>query len=90
MKQKNNQKKSGNAKLLADDVIYSGDSLAAFEENSEVTKAKNLRKKFITSEEDDALSENRTEDQEEQNTIHSDYFDNQPRGKKHDITPSKH
>ena len=75
---------------IADDgIVYLSNFLKIFEENSEEEQQKKLREKFITSEEDDALSENRTEDQEEQNDIHNNLFDNQPKRKNSDIKPPK-
>jgi hypothetical protein len=71
-------------------LVSVGNFTEEFEENSEAQKRKKLHDKFITSEEDDSLSENWTEDQEEQNEIHNNFFDNQPKTKKRDITPPKH
>ncbi len=76
--------------MKKNDMIYIGNFKEEYEENSEAHKEKILRKKFATSEEDDALSENKIEDQEEQNEIHNNFFDNQPKEKKRDIKPPKY
>lgn len=91
MDKKNNNSAEG--KIIANDdneLAYVGDLAEELEENPELKREKRLHEKFITSEEDDALSENWSEDQEEQNEIHNNFFDNQPTEKKHDITPPKH
>lgn len=74
-----NSNATTNDPIADNNIIYMGNSAERFEENSEEMQAKKLREKFVTSEEDDALSENRTEDQEEQNDIHNNFFDNQPK-----------
>lgn len=64
-------KKENNA--ASDDVINIGNFTEEMEKNSAAQETKKLREKFITSEEDDTLSENWIEDQEEQNEIHNDF-----------------
>lgn len=56
-----------------DDVVF------VREFSDEDRREKKQLKKFATSQEDDALSENWSEDQEEQNEIHNNFFDNQPK-----------
>ena len=82
---KNNNLFSGSIEAAGEDEqIYSLPELVI--DNA----AEKLREKFITSQEDDALSENWTEDQEEQNEIHNNLFDNQPIGRKRDIVIPKY
>lgn len=90
-KKKNNASTNytNDPEVMDDYITYVDDYPENFEDNSEVAQTKKLREKFITSEEDDALSENRSEDQEEQNEIHNNFFDNQPKIKKRDIIPPK-
>lgn len=75
----NNNTATTHDPIMDNDIIYLGNSAESFEEHSEESQTKKLREKFVTSEEDDALSENRIEDQEEQNEIHNNFFDNQPK-----------
>ena len=91
MKKKKNNLTSNNSKSITNnDLNYIGNFTKEFEEDPEKKEVKRLHEKFITSEEDDALSENWTEDQEEQNEIHNNFFDNQPKERSHDIKPPKH
>jgi len=87
---KTNIHTSGNPKLLADDALLYIEQLTdEFDENAQPQRELRQAEKFITSQEDDALSENWSEDQEEQNEIHNNFFDNQPQEKKQDIAPHK-
>ncbi len=70
-----NKSESGPNNNLDDNVIYIGDATS--------------NKDDALHEEDDTLSENRTEDQEEQNEIHNNFFDNQPKENKRDIKGTK-
>lgn len=84
---KNNDILNNSESIPDKDIIYVGTLTEDLKENAEIKK---LREKFVTSEEDDALSENRIEDQEEQNEIHNNFFDNQPIENKREIKPAKY
>ena len=68
-------KKDNLSKSIPDkDLVYIGNFTNKLEADSEEAKEKKLHEKFITSEEDDTLSENWSEDQEEQNEIQNEFI----------------